>query len=63
MELYKKFKKKLTSSLKDETSAAKMYTNMMQMTPNQKIQEMLREIRNDEIDHHRQLMIIKDMLR
>jgi rubrerythrin len=63
MDSYKGFRKKLSSSLRDETAAAKMYTNMMQMVPNPRIVAMLKEIRDDEIDHHRKLMIIRDMLR
>lgn len=57
------FNQKLSSSLKDETSAAKTYTKMINMTSNNKIKQILTEIRNDELDHHKKLEIIKDMVR
>lgn len=53
--LLKLFKKKIRYALKDETKAIKFYNNMIQMVPNENIRDMIIEIRNDELDHHKKL--------
>jgi rubrerythrin len=60
---YKIFMNKLRRALKDEVQAAKMYINMIEMIPNEKIRKMLTEIRNDELDHLHKLEQIKKMFK
>jgi len=61
--LHEKFKKRVSTALKDELDAIKLYTEMIGMVPNPRIQQMIAEIRGDEQDHHRILLRIQEMVK
>ena len=59
----KQFQKQISKALRGETDAIRLYSKMISMTCDTKIQETLKEIRKDEADHHRLLLIMRDKLR
>lgn len=58
----KEMRKMISVALKDETQAIKFYNKLLSRTKDQNIINTITEIRNDELDHHRKLEIIKDKL-
>jgi len=57
------FHQKIIKALHDETQAINLYREMIEMISNERIQKLLREIRDDEKDHYRKLMILKEQMK